>query len=312
MSVISQYARVGISPSMLFPASFEDDLLHLHSINTVCRMPQYEVLETFLAEDAGIRKQELRIIRETGKILNYNSPMALQQDGPQNPCGDDPEIRKAGLAYAKMNVDFAGEAGTTVFVLPSPPDKGPDRREELKKRFADYYYNLAEHARQYKMDICLEPIERHRFKGLLMGPTDECVELILNLQKQGAENAKIICDICHIPLMEEDIRTALDLSMKAGLRLIHMADAVLLPDSEFYGHTHPPIGVQGGMFDQKELAQQFSYLFDCGYLPGKPGQSRPFVSLEVRPYPGVSPETSALAMFEKLESACRAALKARA
>lgn len=263
MSIISKYAKVGISPTMLFPASFEDDLVHLHSINTVSRMPQYEVLETYLAEDSNIRKQQLRIIRETGKILNYNCPMPLQQDGPKNPCSDDPKIREAGLAYAKMNVDFAGEANTTILVLPSPPDKGADKREELKKRFADFYLQLAEYARQYKMNICLEPIERHRFKRLLMGPTAECVDFILDLQKQGAQNARIICDICHIPLMEEDIKTALELSMKAGLKLIHMADAVLDQNNEFYGHTHPPIGVQGGIFDQKELIQQLTYLFDC-------------------------------------------------
>ena len=308
MPLISSYLKVGISPTLLFPESFTDDLVHFHAVNTACSMPQFEVLETFLSEDAELRKRELRVIRESGVTVNYNYPLILSQDGPKNPCSDQPEIRKAGLAFAKLNIDFAGEAQAPLFVMASPPDKGADKREELKKRFAQYYLEVAEHARQYKMDVCLEPIERHRFKQLLFGPTDESAAFILDLKKQGADNVSIMCDFGHLPLMEEDVKTAVALSMQAGLALVQFGNAVLDPSSKFYGHTHPPIGVQGGMFDLEDLIDQFSILFDCGYIPKVAGGQRPCISLEAQPYPGVSPALSAQVMYEKLNSAFNAAL----
>ena len=309
MYTISSYATVGISAPMIFPKSFEDDLWHLHAVNTICRMSQFDAIEGFLPEDDNIRAQEVRLIRESGKQFNYNFPLPLQQDGPCNPCSEDPAVRTAGLLLAKTHLDYAGELGAGIVVVASAPDKGESVRTELKKRFADFYLQIAEYAKRYNIILALEPIERHRFKKLLMGPTEECANFIIDMQKQGCCNAKLILDICHLPLMEEELGTALSLSMPVGLAHIHMADAVLEPGNEFYGHTHPPIGVQGGSFDLKELTEQFHQLFVYGYLTLNPPKNKPLISLEVRPYPGVSSETSAIAQFEKLEQSFKRAVE---
>ncbi len=182
MSVIEKYVKMGINSSMLFPASFEDGCAHLHGINTVCRMPQYEVIETFLSDNDEIRRMQTRVILDSGLTFNYHCPLPLQQDGGKNPCSDDLEIRKAALAYAKKHVDYAAEAGSALMVVVSPPDKGSERRVEQKKLFIEYYAQLAEYALGRGIDACLEPVERNRFKKLLLGPTSECVEFIMTMQ----------------------------------------------------------------------------------------------------------------------------------
>ncbi|WP_243009146.1 hypothetical protein [Clostridium sp. AM58-1XD] len=49
-----------------------------------------------------------------------------------------------------------------------------------------------------------------------------------------------------------------------------------------------------------ELIYHFKLLMDCGYISPVPQRDgRAVISLEVRPYPGASPLTSARLMYEK-------------
>ena len=186
-------------------------------------------------------------------------------------------------------------------------DKGEERRPELMKLYMEYFMALAEHVKQYNMNIVIEPIERHRFKQLILGPTPECAAFIAEAQKNGADNAHLMMDIHHLPLMEENLDDAIAAYLPVGLIHVHMGDAVLDPNNVFYGHTHPPVAVQGGMFDLPELTEQFVKLFECGFIPKTPGEKRASISLEVRPYTGVSEQTSIQFMYEKMKSAFDAA-----
>lgn len=297
----------GFSPTMLFPKSFDDPLTHFAAIEICSRFPHYETFETFLPEDKAMREECIRVMKANGKEMRYNTPGILQLDGPYNPCSDDPAIRANAQAFAKMHADFAAEAGSPIFVATGCVDKGVERRPELMKLYMEYFMALAEHVKQYNMDIVIEPIERHRFKQLILGPTPECAAFIAEAQKNGAYNAHLMMDIHHLPLMEENLDDAIAASLPVGLIHVHMGDAVLDPDNVFYGHTHPPVAVQGGMFDLPELTGQFVKLFECGFIPKTPGEKRASISLEVRPYTGVSEQTSIQFMYEKMKSAFDAA-----
>ena len=56
------------------------------------------------------------------------------------------------------------------------------------------------------------------------------------------------------------------------------------------------------MFDVPQLADQFVQLFECGFIPKKPGEKRASISLEVRPYPGATGRTSIQLMYEKAKA----------
>lgn len=304
MSSFSSLIRFGYSPSMLFPNSFTDPLVHYAALMECCHYPQYEAFETFLPEDAGMRKAIIKEMKANGIVMNYNSPAPLQQDGPFNPTSPDPQVRANALEYARRHVDFAGEAESKVMVSTGCPDKGDEARPELNKRYMEFFLGVCEHAKQYNLPVVIEPMERHRFKKLHLGPTKECAEFIAEAQKNGADNAHLMMDLAHLPLMEENMDDAIAVSQPVGLIHVHMGNAVLNPDSPFYGHTHPPIGVQSGIYDAPEMVEQFIKLFECGFIPKTPGEKRASISLEVRPYLMSNGLTSIQLMYEKSKAAC--------
>lgn len=309
MNKLNDYIRLGISPSMLFPLSFDDELEHLCAWDRCCRFKEYQSFETFLPSDAFLRKTEITKMKQAGKILNYNTPGYFQLDGAYNPCSDDPATRKHALAAMKQHISYAAEADCSLLVMTGAPDKGQARRSALLDLYSEFFLECARYALTYGITIAIEPIERGRFKDLILGPTPECASFIKEMQNRGASNARLILDTAHLPLMEETMDTALASCLEAGLSHVHMGNAVLDPSSQFYGHTHPPIGVQKGLFDCEELASQFAALIRAGYIPSSPGSGQASVSLEVRPYPGVSGETSAQVMYEKVSCAFQEALK---
>lgn len=309
MSVVSRYAHVGISATMLFPESFENDLMHYAAVKSCAALTQYDALDMFFPDDPVIRAQEIKMIKGAGKTVNYNSPMAFQQESDTiSAVGDTPELRAAAVELAKRHFSYAAEADAKLFVLAASPDKGPETREERKKRYFEFFVKACEIAKQYDITVVLEPIERHRFKKLLMGPTPECAEFIKNVQRAGCPNGRLMLDTHHVPLMEEDMETAVKLSVEAGLSHVHIGDAVVDSRSVFYGHTHPPFGVPYGMFDVPELTEHLCLLMKYGYLPTVPTENKPTISWEIRPYVGVSEAVTAQANYEKLETAFISAL----
>ena len=303
MASFRELIRFGFSNSMLYSKSFDDPVELYASYKAACAFPEYEALESFLPEEEALRKDCLALLKGSGMILNYNSPGYFQLDGPDNICSDDPEIRKNATAHMLQHVDYAGEAESPLFVLTGCADQGEEKRPELIKRYAEAFLKICERAARYGQTVVIEPIERHRFKKLLWGPTAETTEFIRQMRKEGASNAALMLDIAHLPLMEETLDEAVAAYGEIGFVHLHMGEAVLDPDNIFYGHTHPPVGVHGGLFAQKDLVSQFEKFIEIGFIPKKPGGKRASISLEVKPYPGASEATSIRLMYEKFYSA---------
>ncbi|NLI90068.1 MAG: TIM barrel protein [Epulopiscium sp.] len=306
---MEDYIKLGISPTMLMPDAFEDDMEHLAAFVACCKMQEYETLDTFLPHNKEIREYEIKMLKKYNKVLNYNTPIEFQLDGEYNPASDNSEYRANAVKLAKTHIDYAAEAGVKVFVVTGCADKGPDKRSELLERYKEYFLQVADYAEKHDMLVAIEPIERDVFKKIILGPTDECADFIQEMQEKGASNARLMLDSAHLPLMDETFDFALSHSLRAGLAHIHIGDAVSDPNSEYYGHTHPPLGVQGGVFDRDELTEQFVKLIECGHIKKVKNDDRPTISLEMRPYIGVSPETSARFAYEKVNSAFKAAMK---
>lgn len=309
MVKMEDYIQFGIAPIMLFPKGFDNELEHLLAIKTCCKFSEYETLETFLPHDKVIRQKEIAMMKKYNKVLHYNAPVEFQLDGKYNPGSDNEKYRANAVKLAKAHMEYAAEADAKLFVVTGCPDKGPEKRDEIMDRYKEYFLEIALYAKELGMTIVIEPMERDIFKKIILGPTSECADFIKEMQEKGARNAKLILDSAHLPLMGESFDTALRYSMEAGLAHIHLGDAVDNPKSIYYGHTHPPLGVQGGVYDVDELVDQFVKLFEVGYISNEIGANRPTISLEMRPYTGVSPETSARFAYEKVNSAFQVAIK---
>ena len=301
MGKFQERIRFGFSPSMLFPEAFDDEKMLYTAYRLAEQLPEYEALESFLPDGSSIRADIIKMLRRTGKILNYNTPAYFQVDGEFNLCSDSQETREHAYEAMRRHLGYAAEAGCPLFIVTGCRDKGEEYREELKKRFADVFARLCKEAEQYGMRIVMEPIERHRFKQLIYGPTSECADFIRSMRGSGLDNCGLMLDIAHLPLMEEKLEDAIKEYSDTGLWHVHLGNAVLAEDSCFFGHTHPPLGVHKGEFSQEDLAEQFRILEKCGYISEE--GPRASISLEVRPYPGVSELTSIRAMYEQCVSA---------
>ncbi len=301
----SDLVRFGFSPSMLFKRAFTDESFLLTAYHRCCSLPEFDAMESFLPADREERTEILGLLRTYHKVLNYNTPGYFQLDGPFNTCSDDPGTRQGAFEDMKRHLGYAAEAGSPVFIVTGCPDKGEGPRAELKARYEDFFLRLCAEADRYSIRVLLEPIERHRFKKLLYGPTAECAAFIRAAREKGAANSGLMMDIAHLPLMEESQEDAIRDSGEIGFEHVHLGEAVLDPDNPFYGHTHPPLEARGALFSQQDLEDQFERFMRCGFI--RKDGPRASISLEVSPYPGTREETSIRLMYEKCVSAFYAA-----
>lgn len=74
MIFFSDYACLSVSPSVLYPLSLEDKLERFSAVDQCRQSPEYERFETFLPSGAGLRKAEIKRMKERNEVLNYNTP----------------------------------------------------------------------------------------------------------------------------------------------------------------------------------------------------------------------------------------------
>ena len=309
MPEMKDYIKPGISAPMLYPGAYDDDRRHLDAIRAACRLPDYEILDVCLPLDPEIRREEMELLRRSGRQVYLNAPTVLQQGGAYDPCADEAETRERALALMLDHIRYAGELEAPVLVYTAGPDRGEALRPLLLERFFEFMSRCEQEAERQGVTLALEPIERHRFKELFLGPTEECCAFTERLRAAGCGQMGIMVDITHLPLMEEEVGPAFARSMEIGVSHVHLGSAVLDAGSPFYGHTHPPLGVEHGLFDTEELAQQLQCMIRCGYISAL---GRAPMSFEVKPLPGCTPEETAAVQYEKLRAAFAAAAEREA
>ncbi len=308
--MIERYVRLGLSSIILFKEMQTGPLGELEALSKASRLKNYEVIETFLSDDAALRKEELRMLWGEGKSISYNARALYQVPGKYNINSLDETEFQNGVDHMKRQLDICAEAKSEKILITSGPDYLPERREEVKRRFAQHLSIVAPYAEERGITICIEPTERDRFKRLLLGPTKECVSFVEDLQREyGCRNVCLMIDTAHCPLLEEDPLEAVRLASSQRLGYIHVGNAVFDTESEYYGHTHPPVGVHGGVYGLRELTELFRTLLEIGYLKASPSyEERPNLSYEMACYSGVSPETSAIFAYEMADIAFERAL----
>ncbi len=307
--MIERYAKLGLSSIILFKEMQTGPLGELEALAKASRLRNYEVIETFLSDDAALRKEELRMIWGEGKSISYNARALYQVPGKYNINSLDKVEFQNGIDHMKRQLDICAEAKSEKFLITSGPDYLPERRDEVKRRLKEHFSIISPYAKERGITICLEPTERDRFKKLLLGPTRECIEFIDELHDEyGCENVCLMVDTAHCPLLEEDSIEDVRLVASQHLGYVHVGNAVFDPESEYYGHTHPPVGVHGGVVGLKELTALFKTLLEVDFLKRDTSfEERPNLSYEMACYSGVSPETSAIFAYEMADVAfCKA------
>lgn len=281
---LQDYAKIGVSHHFLFPCK-DDPVYHLETLPRVLQREDLECVDLTVPYGEPYRSTTTAMIRASGKTIIYNG--YLMPTGKIPLCTTSPTERAQILMLAKDQVDAAYAAGSVWFMQSVGADPGQENRSRAFDALGEYIYELSRYmTSKGSMAFLVELMDRNVHKRSLCGPTGETIEFLRNL-KERVPNVGVVADMGHIPLMEETFLQVFT-STSEFLRHVHLGNCILKDRSHpLWGAMHPPIGLEGGEIDVPELAEVLRILLNIGYLNR---EERGTLSLEIRPFPGMTPE----------------------
>lgn len=290
--------RLGINHHLLYPASLDSPAAHRDTLPEALALPGFELVDCFVPAAKGYDEaRALALIAASGREPIYNCPLMIGEGrGPHHP---DADIRARTKEEMRRHIDRARAAGARKMVVASGADPGPARRAEEMAVFIGYMLELCAYAGP-NLCLMIEPFDRSIGKNLLIGPTVEAVAVVEAVRSAGLDNISILMDMGHVPLMGESFRHAV---AKAGshIKHVHLGSCSMRdPGDPLYGDMHPPWGYAGGENDTAEAAKFLRCLIDIGYFEGDDPAT---MTLEMRPYPGMTESESAALFRRKLDEA---------
>jgi len=138
--------------------------------------------------------------------------------------------------------------------------------------------------KDYLLELIFENFDRDLQMRRLLGPTNETVDLIMEVKKDYG-NINLIFDQSHIRQIGEDHRDSLFLARDC-LGHVHLANCLLRDRSHpQWGDSHLAFNTEGSELGTSDIVQMFDALFEVGYLKKEPTGKLPTISLEVKPSP---------------------------
>ena len=299
---IRQYARIGMVHQLLYPRMLEDPDDHARTLEAFVGRDDMETFDCCLPYGEERRKRLIPIVRECGKEdIAYASHLFPNQKLPIT-SSSLIEQAQARLIFKDM-IEQAVAIGAAKFIFASGGPSMEEAGGAHYAAFADFCRWFCGELKLQGIAAVLEPFDFAIDKKYLYGPTTECVELIRGL-KPEVDNLGISLDIAHIPLIGESFEHAIK-TTASHLKRVHLGNCVLSdPSHSLYGDKHPPIGIDGGEIDLSELTEVLRLLFEVGYLQSG---DRGSLVLEMAPWPGRTPEETAVDAMARLEKAWEAA-----
>jgi len=281
---LRNYAKIGVSHHFFFPCK-DDPQYHLETLPRVLQREDLECIDLTIPYGEPFRSTAIELIKASGKTIIYNGYLMPTAKIPL--CTTSPTERAQILMLAKDQVDAAYEAGCTWFMQSVGADPGLENRAKAFDALGIYIEDLSQYmASKGHMAFLVELMDRNVHKRSLCGPTGETIEFLRDL-KERVPNVGVVADMGHIPLMEETFLQVFT-STSEFLRHVHLGNCILKERSHpLWGAMHPPIGLEGGEIDVPELAEVLRILLNIGYLNR---EKRGTLSLEIRPFPGMTPE----------------------
>ena len=273
---------LGINHMFLYPESMTNGDVHTASLRELSANPTMDALDCWVW--ASHAKEEIEILRNSGKQINYNIGDRVG-DVPIFPATKDAGERAYAMDILRRETDFALESGAKKIIFGSGKDV-PEDRSEAQKRFTEFVMDWMRYIPK-DVVLTLEPTDRDIDKYFLYGDLKETCECVQTIRQAGFANLGILLDMGHIPIMYETLESAVDKSAKY-LEHIHLGNCVIKnPSSPLYGDKHPCWGAEDGEYDEVDGARLVTLLKHAGYLSRGAEQT---ISFEMRPLTGMNAE----------------------
>ena len=280
MSVI-----LGVNHQFLYPGAMTDAETHTRTLQKAAELRDVAALDCWMWPDPRRAEEERRVLRDSGKKINYNigdRPM----DEPCFPASPDASRRRRTLDIYLREIGYALNVGAKKIVLGSGPDV-PEDRPGAKERFAEFLMRLGKELPE-DVTLALEPTDRTIDKHFLFGPAAETAEFIREMRANGLPNLGMLLDMGHVPIMGETLSSAVQGAAETLVH-VHLGNCVVKnPQSPFYGDKHVAWGAVDSEYGEKEAAEFLRLLNQAGYFQKEDCT----VSFEMRPIEGLSPEES--------------------
>lgn len=276
---------VGINHMFLYPGSVSDGALHTSTLKMLARNPRVDALDCWVWADH--KKEEIAVLRDCGKTINYNIGDRIG-DKPVFPSTKDAAERRYSLDILRRETEFALECGAKKIIFASGKDV-PDDRDGAFQRFEDFVLEWSEELPN-DVWLTLEPTDQDVDKFFLYGNLQKTCDAVKNIRNKGFEKMGILLDMGHIPIMHETLESAVQ---TAGdyLEHIHLGNCIIKnPENPLYGDKHPCWGEDEGEYDENDGARFLRLLKDAGYLTR--GNDRT-ISFEMRPLKGMDSDQTA-------------------
>jgi sugar phosphate isomerase/epimerase len=289
---LTDYVKFGVNHHLLYADKIETPEAHLDTLKRLLGDPRFEMIDMWFP--AEISKESVEAVRKSGKTVYYNIGT---RPGKQRlaPAAMDAEERKYARHIYMLEMERAKACQAEKIITNSGPNDSAHRKECMDW-LVDFYCDYC--ACAAPIMVIIEPTDWDMSKCKLIGSSAEAAEICRRVREKGFSNLGSMIDMCHIPLMHENLSQAFA-DTGQYLEHIHLGNCVIRRDSPYYGDTHPGIGIEDGEFGAEDFASLFRLGLDGGYFSTT---KRGSASIEMRAFPGKSAEDS---LDEYYSAICR-------
>lgn len=288
---------LGINHQFIHLQAIQDASYHRTSLASLLQDDRFDALDCWIWASEPWRSEEIRLMRDSNKHINYNIG---DRFGEKVSCFASLSSSEQQYAWDtfRREADMAMAVGAKKVVIGSGPDNTQNRQAAMVA-YGDFIQKACAYLPQ-SITLNIEPTDRDMDKYFLFGPLDESAEFVMNLRAQGVTNLAILLDMGHIPLLHEQICTAIR-KLAACLGHIHLGNCIVSNRQHpLFGDKHVAWGEQDGVYQESDVAVFLADLMKTSYLKGTDRQT---ITFEMRPFSGQSAAASMSRFIEIFDQA---------
>ena len=242
--------------SIVLPAFFQSSMENTqHFLNVIKTLKNYDIYSIefyYKGNDKKIIKEYLNS-HEINSI--YLGAMAAKQKN-LNLSSPNKELREESVQEMKKCIDDAYFYGSYSILINSgrSPDNGEDEiaYEYLKKSLEELLKYIDVSAKDYKLNLTLEPGDTRVDSFSLIGNTDLAIKLVREIREKY-KNFGLTMDTSHLRQLNEKPLNSIKKAFPY-CNHIHLANCIIKDDtSNLFGDKHPEFGIEGGEISIEEL-----------------------------------------------------------